>query len=77
MAEVNEMSNQLTVLIKKYFVGRAILQRKEFKWLVHTPFGVKFNAINFFNSFGDYSNFYIFSFLTVTIKALWRSEQDC
>lgn len=37
MAEVNEMNNLLTVLIKKYFVGRAILKKKKFKWLVHTP----------------------------------------
>lgn len=27
MVEVHEMSNLLTVLIEKYFVGRAILQR--------------------------------------------------
>lgn len=36
MNEVNEISNLLTVLVRKYFLGRAILQRKKFKWPVHS-----------------------------------------
>lgn len=36
MNEVNEISNLLTVLVRKYFLGRAILQRKKFKWSVHS-----------------------------------------
>lgn len=34
----NEISNLLTVLVKKqYCVGIAIFQRKKFKWLFQTP----------------------------------------